>query len=301
MDVITLGGIMKNFIICLLLLSAFVVSGCESLSNIKKLMPQKIDENASSTSSGFVSASKERELNLEIEDAEIEKKQIGQQDMKRKVIYSSSLQIEVQNVLKSIDQIKGIVKLNKGYIESSSVRKDESTNWYGEIIVRVPPVSLEKSMSDLKKIGEVLNESIKGEEVTKYYYDVQARLKNAQKFEARLLKLLETKTSRVKDVLDIETELARVRGNIEELQGTVKYYNNLIDLATIQVTLYEKGVISKRVNILQPIIDTIGAAFAAFFSSIGSIIIIVFALAPWIAFIAVLVFFGLVLLKRIKK
>jgi len=221
--------------------------------------------------------------------------------IERKIIYSSGLKIKVKDVVKAIDEIKALTKKNKGYIGSSSVEKDENENKSGEIIVRVPPAKLEDAISQFKKLGEVIEDSMTGEDITKDYYDLQSRLANSKKFEARLIKLLETKTTKVSDLLEVERELARIRAEIESFQGQIRYYNNLVGMATITVNLYEEGVtLPARGNILQPIIDTFSAAFGSFFASVGEIIILIFGAAPWIIFGLVAIYVLVWIWKKLR-
>ncbi|MFA6432051.1 MAG: DUF4349 domain-containing protein [Candidatus Margulisiibacteriota bacterium] len=226
---------------------------------------------------------------------------VAEKKVQRKIIYSSNLKLKVKDVSKTIEEIKALTKKNKGYIGSSSIEKDANETKSGQIIVRVPPEKLEDAIALIKKMGDVVEDSMTGEDITKDYYDLQARAVNSQKFETRLLLLLETKTTKVKDMLEVEKELARVRSEIESFQGQIRYYNNLVGMATITVDLYEEGVnLPARGNILQPIIDTFSAAFGSFFASVGEILILIFGAAPWVIF-GILVIYVLVRIwKRLR-
>jgi hypothetical protein len=222
--------------------------------------------------------------------------------MDRKVIYTAALSLQVGDVPKTIDLIKAEVKTFGGYLENSSIRKGESQSKNGTVVLRIPPEKLEAAMVGIKKLGDSLEESINGEDITKEYYDLAARLANQQRFEARLIKLLENSRAKLEDILQVETELARVREKIESMQGEMRYYNNLVGLSTLTISLYEKGVaLPSRGNPLQGIIDTFLTAFGAFFASVGDIIVLVFAITPWLVVMGILIVIGVRYFKKTRQ
>ena len=77
--------------------------------------------------------------------------------------------------------------------------------------------------------------------MTKAYFDTDARLKNAQVMEQRLIDMLKTKTGKVSDLLQVEKELGRVREEIEKMQGELKYWDSQVQFATVTISLAEKG------------------------------------------------------------
>src|SRR5439155_15556053 len=80
------------------------------------------------------------------------------------------------------------------------------------------------------------------EDVTKAYFDTDARLKNAHVMEQRLIDMLNTKTGKVSDLLQVEKELGRVREEIEKMQGDLKYWDSQVQFATMTISLSEKDM-----------------------------------------------------------
>jgi hypothetical protein len=78
--------------------------------------------------------------------------------------------------------------------------------------------------------------------VTKAYFDTDARLKHARVMEQRLIDMLKTKTGKVSDLLQVEKELARVREEIEKMQGELKYWDSQVQFATVTISLAEKDM-----------------------------------------------------------
>src|SRR5438128_11210883 len=62
---------------------------------------------------------------------------------------------------------------------------------------------------------------------------------NARRLETRLIELLATRTGKLKDVLDVEQALARVREEIERYEGRVRYLRAHAALSTLTIYLHE--------------------------------------------------------------
>ena len=91
-------------------------------------------------------------------------------------------------------------------------------------------------------LGELKNQTLGTEDVTKAYFDTDARLKNAHVMEQRLIDMLKTKTGKVSDLLQVEKELSRVREEIEKMQGELKYWDSQVQFATVTISLAEKDM-----------------------------------------------------------
>jgi tellurite resistance protein len=57
------------------------------------------------------------------------------------------------------------------------------------------------------------------QDVTEEFYDVDARLRNKRVEEQRLVEHLKKSTARLQDILAVEREISRVRGEIEQMEG----------------------------------------------------------------------------------
>ena len=55
----------------------------------------------------------------------------------------------------------------------------------------------------------------------------------------RLIELLRTRTGKLQDVLSVERELARVREEIERIEGRLRYFKANAELSTLSVSLHE--------------------------------------------------------------
>lgn len=107
-------------------------------------------------------------------------------------------------------------------------------------MLRIPTPKLDESLAALKALGHVTSESQDGEDVTQQSVDLDARLSNARASEVRLKDILDKRTGRLSDVLEVERELSRVRGEIEGMQAQRKSLDRRITYATLTLEMQEE-------------------------------------------------------------
>ena len=84
---------------------------------------------------------------------------------------------------------------------------------------------------------ESVNVSV--QDVGEEYVDIEARMANARRLEQRLVELLATRTGKLADVLSVEHELARVRGEIERYEGRLRYLRSRVSVSTLTLSVHE--------------------------------------------------------------
>jgi hypothetical protein len=88
-------------------------------------------------------------------------------------------------------------------------------------------------------LGKLESVTITTRDVGEEYLDVSTRVANARRLEQRLVELLASRTGKLSDVLDVERELARVRGEIEGYEGRLRYLRTHVTMSTLAVTVHE--------------------------------------------------------------
>ena len=160
----------------------------------------------------------------------------------RKLVRNGSLDLEVKNFQATVDALTALVNAGGGYVDSSNSQLGGNGKRQGTVVVKVLPEKLDAFLLKLRDLGEIKNQSVSTEDVTKAYYDTQARLDNAQRMEAQLQELLKHDTNRVSDLLQVERELGRVQGEIEQMQGALKLYDFQVQYATVTIAVQEKDL-----------------------------------------------------------
>jgi hypothetical protein len=156
------------------------------------------------------------------------------------IIGSASLNITATNYDEASKAIERLVAARGGYIEKLDSKAPAGSSREIEATLRVPVKQMDSLLAELRKLGRVEEESRSNTEVTAQYVDLEARLRSGRAAEQRLLQLLATRTGKLSDVLEAEGELARVRGEIESMQGQRNTLLHQVQYASVQVRLGEE-------------------------------------------------------------
>ncbi len=175
------------------------------------------------------------------------------------VITNASMNVEVKDLDGSVEAVRAIAAKYGASIQNLSVNAgsespvplsgDGSSADYAvptpggaSITLRVPSERLPAAEKELAALGRVISQSSSQDDVTQQHVDLKARLKNLQAEEARLRTFF-LKATRVSEMLAIEQELSRVRGDIESMQAQITYLERQAALATLTVSLSQPGTL----------------------------------------------------------
>ena len=106
--------------------------------------------------------------------------------------------------------------------------------------VRIPPASLEPLLSFIASEGAVDRRSVRVTDVSKQFFDQALALKNLRLTNDRLQEILKRPGIRVDEVLAIERELTRVRGEIQRLEGAQRFLRDKVTFATLDISIRGK-------------------------------------------------------------
>jgi hypothetical protein len=152
---------------------------------------------------------------------------------------TASLTIVAKDFGSAEAAVKAIIARYHGYIGELSTSSPQNSAHTLTATLHIPSAQLEAALAELKKLGRVEQESQAGEEVTKEYTDLAARLKNSRATEQRLLDILRKNTGKVTDILKVEQEIARVRGEIEQMAADQRALRTRVDFASVQLSVTE--------------------------------------------------------------
>ena len=160
----------------------------------------------------------------------------------RKLIRNATVQLEILSFDDALQKITAFANEQHGYVATTDSQKQSNGKLRGEVVVKILPENLDPFLQKLRGLGELKNQTLGTEDVTKAYFDTDARLKNAHVMEQRLIDMLKMKTGKVSDLLQVEKELGRVREDIEKMKGDLKYWDSQVQFATVTVSLAEKDM-----------------------------------------------------------
>src|SRR5437016_5525773 len=160
----------------------------------------------------------------------------------RKLICNAEVELEITRFDDAIQKITALTNEEHGYVATTSSEKQANGKLKGQVVVKVLPENLDRFLQKIRGLGDLKNQTLGTEDVTKAYFDTDSRLKNARVMEQRLIEMLKKKSDDINDLLQVEKELGRVREQIEQMQGELKYWDSQVQFATVTIQLSEKDM-----------------------------------------------------------
>jgi len=115
-----------------------------------------------------------------------------------------SLSIVVKDFATARVSLDSILARHRGYAAQLTAATAEHAPRSLQASLRIPAPELASVLAELKSLGRVGNESQSGEEVTQQHTDLVARLQNSRETEERLRAILQQRTGKIEDVLQVE-------------------------------------------------------------------------------------------------
>jgi len=160
----------------------------------------------------------------------------------RKLIRNAQVELEIVSFDAAVQKITAFANEERGYVETTNSEKQANGKLRGTVVVKVVPENLDRFAQRIRDLGELKNQTLGTEDITKAYFDTDSRLKNARVMEQRLIDMLKKKSDDINDLLQVERELGRVREQIEQMQGELKYWDSQVQFATVTIQLTEKDM-----------------------------------------------------------
>lgn len=213
----------------------------------------------------------------------------GGAQIQRKIIFRADLDIVVEDFSSIPSQVEDIIRRCNAFVADSEITGTANSSRKAYWTVRVPVEHYHDFLVASRLLGEVRRESQNAQDVSEKFYDLQARAANQQHEEQRLKELLDRHGGKLEDILTVEKEIARVREEIERLQGQLRMVADLTTYST--VTLKFNEVVNYEPEQAATFSTRIRRTWS---SSTGAIIqlgqfvtLLLVCLAPWLAMLTV--------------
>ena len=158
----------------------------------------------------------------------------------RKIIRNAELNLEAENPEDAQRKITSIAELRGGFVVESQQSSSDITATSRDIVtmtVRVPADKFSEALADIRNTStRVVTETVKGLDVTEEFIDIEAQLKAKKALEEQFMAIMKRANS-VEDALDVQRQLADVRGEIERVEGRKRFLENQSSLSTIKIRL----------------------------------------------------------------
>ena len=143
----------------------------------------------------------------------------------------------------AIQRVRQLAERVGGYVGNTTTQTGKGQTRSATLELKIPAARFDEAVSGLSPLGEIESVNIQAEDVGEEFVDLTARAANGKRLEERLLALLAAKTGKLEEVVSVERELARVRGEIERLDGRLRYLRSRVAMSTLTVTVHEPAPI----------------------------------------------------------
>lgn len=219
-----------------------------------------------------------------------------------RIIRTGTIDLQVKDVPKALVTARDGIRAMGGYVGASETGNDGDTP-IASITYRIPAARWEDALDLLRGLNgltsKVVSEQTAAVEVTGQVIDLEARIRNLRSSETAL-QAIAVNTTKISDVLEVQSQLTQVRGQIEQLSAQLGDLEDRASFATLTASFrmpvvavevaakgWEPGVVvdeasASLVNILQAL-TTAGIWFAIVWLPLLLVLGILIAIGTWIA------------------
>ena len=160
----------------------------------------------------------------------------------RKFIIRMHMSAETDDLDAAVGMVNENLARVQGYVESQNIYNGSSYSnrryRSADLTLRIPVENLDDFTQAVEGCTNVVSTSRNTEDVTLQYVDTEGRVKALQTEQQRLLELL-SQADNMSDLLEIESRLADVRGELERYTSQLKVLENQVDYATLNLEISE--------------------------------------------------------------
>ena len=180
--------------------------------------------------------------------------------MGQKLIRTAWLELESTEFDEAAQGLKDLTEEYGGYFENSSVANHKNGSRWGDYTIRVPAERFEAFLNQAGTLCHLTWQEVTQDDVSEVYYDTEGRLKT-QEIKLERLQALLAKAEVMEDIITLESAISETEWQIENLSGTLRHYDGMVNYATVHVNLSEVYKLSN----VEEVPDTFGQRMAAAF------------------------------------
>ena len=284
---------MKQFSMIAILFAAFLTACSDNATNTS--VYSKPDSESAVISTNSVGKMMSNSSVAQVSLNQAEQTQAAPIAVERKIIRNADLQLEANAPEEAQTKISQIAESKGGFVvETQSSGSDAKATIRDTVTmtVRVPSAKFDEALNEIRQTGSrVIAENIKGEDVTEEFIDIEARLKTQKALEAQFLEIMK-RSNTVADALNVQTEIARVRGDIEKIEGRRRFLESQSSLSTVKVKLQTPAAFSANTaGFFGKLGQAFGSGFDAALSFILFFVTVLTALLPFFLLIVLPLYF----------
>ena len=221
-----------------------------------------------------------------------------------KMIYTANIEAETTDFEACASDLETLVDQVGGYLEYASTNSYSTGYRSASYTARVPAAQFKAFLNSVGKIGNVVYQDKSGENISEIYYDTESRLVT-QKTKLERLQALLAKAENMEDIITIESAISETEYQVEQLTGTLRRYDALVDFSTVYISLREVSRLSEVETAPPTFSDQLGTAFNSSLTNFGDFLQSV-ALSVtydwiWLLILAAIIAFAVYRLRKSNK
>lgn len=155
-----------------------------------------------------------------------------------KMVYTANIEAETQEFDACAAALEKLVEDLGGYLEYASTSSYGDGSRRASYTVRVPAGEFKGFLKSVGDLTHVVSQDKNADNISEMYYDTESRLET-QRTKMDRLQMLLAKAETMEDIIDLENAIAETELQIEQLTGSLRHYDSLVDFATVEIGLRE--------------------------------------------------------------
>ncbi|MBT2508688.1 DUF4349 domain-containing protein [Streptomyces sp. ISL-98] len=248
----------------------------------------------SSAADDKAAAPAERAPGSGVEDQSGAQKPDGQGNAKKPplakthIIRTATLSVEVDSATKALATARTAAENAGGIVGNETTERTEDDHVFSRIVLRVPQEEYDAVLKELTGTGKLLNRKADAKDVTDQVVDVESRIKSQRSSVARVREMMDRAT-KISDVVMLEGELNTRQTELEALLAQQASLKDRTTLATITLELSEPEAEETAKPDDDPgFLDALGGGWNAFVTTLKWVAMVLGAVAPFAAALALL-------------
>jgi hypothetical protein len=153
-----------------------------------------------------------------------------------KLVVNGSVSLVAEDVPRVTRDLRAQAAARRGSLVSEVISGAEQ-GIQAAVRVRLPPPEVTPFLDWLATQGRIESRRLEATDVSREYFDQALAIKNLELTMGRLQQLVSRPGAELKEVLEIERELTRVRGELERLKGQHRFLQDQVARATLSISI----------------------------------------------------------------
>ncbi len=221
-----------------------------------------------------------------------------------KMIRTATLELETTAFEEAVSGLARLTEELDGYYEYSSAWTGGSGYRWADYTVRVPAQNYRAFLDQAGGLCHQISLDESQKNISEAYYDTEGRLKTQQIKLERLQALL-AKAEKMEDIITIESAISETEQQIDDLSGSLRHYDDLVDYATVTISLREVYKLSNVEEAPDSFGSRIGSAFttgwANFTDGLENLVVALAYGWMWVILLAVIAVVVICVLRKRRK